>query len=126
MKRTSIYVDDFNHSNPIPSACRIGNMVCSGSILGTDPETGTYGPTLEAQSRLMFAHMDQIIRAAGGTPGNILKVTVWMKDRTQRNLINGDWLKMFPDPASRPARHTMDAALTGGKLIECTFTAILD
>ncbi|MDS1140177.1 RidA family protein [Pusillimonas sp. SM2304] len=126
MKRTSIYTEGFSHKNPIPAACRIGNTVHTGSILGTDVETGQYGETLEAQCQLMFAHIDRIIRAAGGTPENIIKMTVWMKDRTQRQAVNAEWLKMFPDAQSRPARHTMDAPLDGDKLIECSFIAILD
>jgi 2-iminobutanoate/2-iminopropanoate deaminase len=32
---------------------------------------------------------------------------------------------MFPDPNSRPARHTMNADLDGGKLIECSFVALI-
>ncbi|MFT0546470.1 RidA family protein [Allopusillimonas ginsengisoli] len=126
MKRTSIYTDGFGHKNPIPAACRIGNMVYTGSILGTNAETGEYGETLEEQCLWMFENIDRIIRAAGGSPESIIKVTVWMKDRTQRKAVNVEWLKMFPDANSRPARHTMDAALDGGKLIECSFVAILN
>lgn len=126
MKRVSIYSEGFSHKNPIPAACRIGNVVHTGSILGTCPVTGRYGETLEEQCRLMFEHVDRIIRAAGGTPENIIKMTVWMKDRNQRQALNVEWLKMFPDEHSRPARHTMDAPLDGGKLIECSFVAVLD
>ena len=48
-----------------------------------------------------------------------------MKDRTRRAALNGPWLEMFPDPQSRPARHTMNADLDGGKLVECEFVAVL-
>jgi len=126
MKRTSIYTEGFSHKNPIPAACRIGNTVYTGSILGTDVDTGKYGETLEAQCQLMFAHIGRIIRAAGGTPEDIVKITVWMRDRSQRQAVNVEWLKMFPDAQSRPARHTMDAPLDGEKLIECSFIAMLD
>lgn len=126
MKRTSIYIDGFSHKNPIPAACRIGAMVHTGSILGTHTETGHYGKTLEEQCALMFASIDRIVRAAGGTPEDIIKITVWMKDRALRQAVNTEWLKMFPDPRSRPARHTMDAPLDGEKLIECSFVAVLN
>lgn len=124
MARQSVYVEGFGHKNPIPAACRIGNLVWSGSIQGTDPETGEYGETLEAQSRLMFEQVRRIAQAAGVSVADIIKVTVWMKDRTQRAALNGPWLEMFPDPASRPARHTMNADLDGGKLVECEFIAV--
>ena len=125
MTRRSIYVEGFSHKNPIPAACRIGAMVYSGSIQGSDPATGQYGATLEEQSRLMFEQVRRIVEAAGGSVGDIVKMTVWMKDRTRRAALNGPWLEMFPDPGSRPARHTMNADLDGGKLVECEFVAVL-
>ena len=125
MTRKSIYVEGFSHKNPIPAACRIGAMVYSGSIQGSDPATGQYGATLEEQSRLMFEQVRRIVDAAGGGVGDIIKITVWMKDRTRRAALNGPWLEMFPDPQSRPARHTMNADLDGGKLVECEFVAVL-
>lgn len=126
MKRTSIYTEGFSHKNPIPAACRIGNTLYSGSIQGTDPATGAYGETLQAQCELMFGHVRRIIEQAGGSPADIIKMTVWMNDRSQRAALNTVWLQMFPDPQSRPARHTMQAALDGGKQIECDFIAILN
>lgn len=123
--RTSIYVEGFSHKNPIPAACRVGNLLYSGSIQGTDPRTGKYGATLDEQSALMFAHVRRIVEAAGGTPENIVKMTVWMKDRANREPVNREWLKMFPDAQSRPARHAMQAALDGEKLLECDFVAVL-
>ena len=125
MTRSSVYVEGFSHKNPIPAACRIGAMVYSGSIQGSDPATGQYGGTLEEQSRLMFEQVRRIVDAAGGGVGDIIKMTVWMKDRTRRAALNGPWLEMFPDPQSRPARHTMNADLDGGKLVECEFVAVI-
>jgi len=124
-KRTSIYVEGFSHKNPIPAGCRIGNMLFSGSIQGTDPATGKYGATLEAQCVLMFDHVQRIVAAGGGTLEDVVKMTVWMRDRSQRDAVNREWLRLFPDPHSRPARHAMQAPLDGDKLIECDFIAII-
>ena len=124
--RSSIYVEGFGHKNPIPAACRIGNLLFSGSIQGTDPATGKYGATLAEQCALMFAHVRRIVEAAGGGTGNVVKMTVWMRDRSQREPLNREWLKMYPDATSRPARHTMQSPLDGDKLIECDFVAVLD
>lgn len=124
-ERTSIYVEGFSHRNPIPAACRIGGLLFSGSIQGTDPATGRYGATLADQCALMFAHIKRIVEAAGGTTDDVAKMTVWMRDRSQRQALNVEWLKMFPDAAHRPARHTMQADLDGDKLIECDFIAVL-
>lgn len=123
--RRSVYVEGFAHANPIPAACRIGRLVYSGSIQGTDPGTGRYPPTLEEQADCMFRWVQAIVEAAGGSLEDIAKVTVWMRDRTARTAINAAWERAFPDPQSRPARHTMSAALDGGKLLECDFVAVL-
>jgi 2-iminobutanoate/2-iminopropanoate deaminase len=123
--RTSIYVEQFAHRNPIPAASRIGNLVYASSMHGRDPETGEVPPTLEAQCRLMFAHMRAIVEAAGGTTEDIIKVTLWMTDRSQREPVNREWLAMFPDPASRPARHSLRADLDDGQLVVCDFIAVL-
>ena len=108
-KRTSIYVEGFGHKNPIPPAAKIGNLMFSGSIQGTDPGTRKLGASLEEQCALMFANVRRIVEGGGGSIDDIIKMTVWMVDRSQpqRDALNAEWVKMFPDPASRPARHTM-------------------
>lgn len=123
-KRKSIYAEGFSHKNPIPAACQIGGTVYSGSIQGTDPATGEYGSTIEEQSRLMFDHVKRICLAAGMELTDIIKMHVWMNDRSQRTALNKEWLALFPDPDSRPARHTIQGNLDGGKLLECDFIAV--
>lgn len=125
-KRRNVRVAGFAHVNPVPAAARIGNMVVSGGIHGLDPATGKLAPTIEAQCAQMFTHVRAIIAAAGGTPDDIIKMTVWMADRTQRDILNREWISMFPDEHSRPARHTMRGNLENGMLVQCDFTAILD
>jgi 2-iminobutanoate/2-iminopropanoate deaminase len=124
--RRSIYVEGFSHKNPIPAACRIGNLLFSGSIQGMDPKTGEYGATLAEQCALMFAHARRIVEAAGGSVGQIAKMTGWMRDRSQRQVLNVEWLTLFPDANARPARHTMQSDLDGEKLVECDFIAVFD
>ena len=75
----------------------------------------------------MLDHVKRIVEAAGGSAADIVKLTVWMKDRDQRAALNVPWLELFPDPADRPARHAIAAPeLDGGKLVECSFTAWID
>lgn len=124
-RRTAIYVEGFGHKNPIPAASRIGNVVASGIIYGLDVATGKPAATLDEQARLMFQHLKTIIEAAGGTTDDIVKLTVWMADRSQREPVNREWLAMFPDPATRPARQAMQADLSGGILVQCDFLAVI-
>ena len=80
-RRKSIHIGGFKHANPIPNACRIGNLVMSGVILGRSND-GKMPETLEAQCANMFAHMKATVEAAGGTTDDIIKMTVWLKDRS--------------------------------------------
>lgn len=125
-RRKSIHIGGFKHGNPIPNACRIGNLVMSGVILGRDPGTGKMPDTLPDQCANMFAHMKATVEAAGGSTDDIIKMTVWLKDRSQREPVNVEWLKMFPDAHSRPARHALQADMEGGALVQCDFTAVID
>lgn len=124
--RVSIYSEDFPHANPVPAACRIDRMVCSGVIYGRDPQTQQVPADMDRQCELMFMHMRKIIEAAGGSLDNVIKVTLWMEDKSQRAIVNRHWEALFPDPQSRPARHTLDATLSGNALIHCDFIAVLD
>jgi 2-iminobutanoate/2-iminopropanoate deaminase len=125
-RRRSVHIDGFKHANPIPNACRIGHLVMSGVILGRDGASGEMPPGLEAQCANVFAHMKAIVEAAGGTTDDIIKMTVWLKDRSQRAALNAEWVKMFPDEHSRPARHSLQSDMEGGALVQCDFTAVID
>jgi 2-iminobutanoate/2-iminopropanoate deaminase len=71
-------------------------------------------------------HMRRVIEAAGGRLEDIIKVTIWMADRSRRDAVNHEWLKLFPEPASRPARHSLQADLDHGQLVVCDFVAVID
>lgn len=127
MKRRSVEIEGFQHDNPIPSASRIGPFVVSGAISGKDPQTGKIPDSIGEQCALVFRHMRKIVEAASGTPEDILKVTVWLKEGAHRKVVNQEWLKLFPDAESRPARHTfIDQPLAGNMLVQCEFWAVLN
>jgi enamine deaminase RidA (YjgF/YER057c/UK114 family) len=125
-RRKSVQAKGMVHKNPVPAACRIGNLIFSGVILGRDDRTGKYGADLDEQCALVFANMREIVEAGGGTVDDIAKVAVWMRDPTDRKILNQHWLKMFPDEQSRPARHTTALDADDGSFIRCEFTAVLD
>ena len=102
-KRRSIEVSGVKHQNPIPAASRKGPFVVSGAISGADSATGKVPEDLDAQCAQMFANVRRLIEAAGGTPDDIVKMTVWITDRSLREIMNRHWVAMFPDPQSRPA-----------------------
>ena len=126
-KRRSINVAGASHTNPIPSASRRGPFVVSGAISGADPATGKVPDDLDAQCRLMFENVRRVIGAAGGSPDDIVKMTVWITDRALRPILNKHWIEMFPDANSRPARHTVTSRdFMPPMQIQCDLLAVLD
>ncbi len=124
-RRTSIHIPGFSHVNPIPAASRIGNLLVSGGIHGIDPATGKVAESLEDQLRFMFQHVRTVMEAGGGSTDDIIKMSVVMKDRSLRPALNVEWLKMFPDEHSRPARHTSEGNLSPGMLVQCDIMAVI-
>jgi 2-iminobutanoate/2-iminopropanoate deaminase len=126
-KRKSFDVEGLGHANPIPAASRIGNIVATGGISGTDTSTGKIPEDIAAQCSLMFANLRAILAAAGATPENVIRVTVWIKRPEIRAEVNKVWVAMFPDPHSRPARHTMFYDhFAGTMVVQCEAWAVLE
>jgi 2-iminobutanoate/2-iminopropanoate deaminase len=123
--RQSIYIPGFKHKNPIPNACVVDGLLMSGIILGVDPATGDMPADVETQCANMFGHVRAILEAAGGTPDNIIKMTVWLRDHSQRKPVNDEWVKLFPEHDDRPARHAMPLVSEGPSLVQCDVTAVL-
>jgi enamine deaminase RidA (YjgF/YER057c/UK114 family) len=113
------------HQQPIPSVCRVGNMIFSGAISGIDRTTGELPPDAETQIANAFDNLKACVEVAGGTLGDIGKLTVFLADRDQRTIVNKHWLALFPDEHDRPARHTVGGALPGGYVIQMEFVAVV-
>src|SRR5689334_2717787 len=106
-KRQSINGARPRHENPIPNASRIGNLIMSSVIGGANPGTRDLPAALEQQVANVFANIRYDVESAGGSVDDIIKINFWVKDpASQRAALNAEWTKMFPDAASRPARHT--------------------
>lgn len=125
-RRKSIHIDGFAHKNPIPNASIIGNLLVSGVIMGRDTRTEAVPDTIEEQCAIMFRHVRDIVEAAGGTTGDIIKMSVWLKDPSDRSALNAEWTAMFPDAESRPARHAFSLGGDSPVMIQCDLMAVID
>ena len=125
-KRRSFEVSGLGHENPIPMGCIIGNIMMSSGIFGMEPETRKFPDDVEGQCKQMFENVRKVMAGAGGSTDDIIKMVVWAKEKTFKNAVNKEWLAMFPDEHSRPARHTMIyGGFTGNTLIQCEIVAVL-
>ena len=113
------------HRQPIPTVSRVGNMIFSANISGMDLATGEVPSEPERQIANAFANMKAAVEAAGGTLENIGKLSVSLKDRSMRDVVNKYWLESFPDEKSRPVRHTAGGPASPEFIVQLEFIAVL-
>jgi len=124
-KRQSIDVPGVRHNAPIPMGAKVGNLVFSSGIMGTNPDTGQQPADPKEQAKFLFENIRTFMEMAGGTIDDIGHVRVLLKDDAYRDVINEEWEKMFPDPDSRPARHALNVPLRGNMLFQVELIAVL-
>lgn len=128
MPRTSIEIDSFRHENPIPAATRIGPLIESGIIPAFNEGVRKMPDTLEEMVANLFLHMGNMLDAGGATWNDVIKITFFAGDPgAAKDAVNVQWVEKFPDPASRPSRHTMKVPTSGDRpSISCVFTAYVE
>lgn len=125
-KGRSLEVPGVTHGNaPIPMGARVGNMVFSSDIMGKDPATDTLPDDVGLQAKFAFDNMISLLVAGGATLDHLARMTVFIKDESARPSVNAQWLKYFPDPHDRPARHTVVNDLRGGMLLQLDVVAVI-
>lgn len=125
MVQKSVEVPGLSHATaPIPMACRVGPILATSGIGGKDRRTGDMPATAEAQAANCFSNLTAVLEAAGLTLQDVVKLTVYVSDETHRSAVNDPWLKHFPDPEHRPARHALVMPLRGGMLVQVEALAV--
>jgi 2-iminobutanoate/2-iminopropanoate deaminase len=113
------------HPQPFPTACKVGNVVFSSAVSGEDPVTHEIPADSKLQAENAFRTVRRIMEEAGGTLDNIGKVTVYVKDREIRPVVNAVWEKVFNNPKSRPVRHMVPFDLPPGRALQVEFLAVV-
>ncbi len=102
---------------PYSPAVRVGNTVYLSGQLPLDPETMTLVSGIEAQAEQVFKNMTAIVEAAGGKLEDIAKLTIFLQDLNDFEVVNGAMSRWFSAPY--PARSTFQVAgLPKGALVE--------
>lgn len=74
--KRSIDVEGMAHGAPIPMGAKVGNVVYSSGIMGTDRSTGEIPDDGVAQVRNAFANLLAFLEAAGATTDDLVRMTV--------------------------------------------------
>ena len=59
---------------------KVGNLLLSSRVHGTDPATGEMPEGFEAQAPLAFRNIASLLEVAGGSPASLTQVTVFLRD----------------------------------------------
>jgi reactive intermediate/imine deaminase len=112
---------------PYNQAVKAGGMVfCSGQI-ALDPETGAMvgNGDVEVETRQVLANLQAVLAAAGTSPAQVVRTTVFLVDLADFTLVNGLYAELF-DGAVAPARACVQvAALPKGARVEIDAIALL-
>ena len=125
--RHSIDLATYKHGSPIPSASRIGPMIWSSPVSPYEAGSFTIPAGLDDQLHNLFTNIGAILGAAGAGWEDVGKMEFFIAEldsKTFKEAVEPLWLAHFPDPDSRPARHTIQIArLLPNRYVMATFMA---
>lgn len=126
-QREVISLPGIPHNAPLPTGAKIGNVVRSSAISGRDPASGDFSDDPERQAGVLFGNVRAFMEKAGGTPDNILHVMIYTKELRYGEVLDKEWVAMFPDADNRPARETTvkTEGMYGGRFFEIALMAVL-
>ena len=113
------------HHNPVPNAAILRGLLVTSSILGKRLDSDEYPADRGEQTALVFRYLEAILDEAGATSQDVIKLDLYFADKGDRALANEHWLRMWPDPAHRPARQAHQAVLPDGCCLQIVAMAVL-
>ncbi len=113
------------HHNPVPNAAILRGLLVTSSILGKRLDSDEYPADKGEQTALVFRYLEAILDEAGATSYDVIKLDLYFADKADRALANEHWLRLWPDPAHRPARQAHHAVLPDGCCLQIVAMAVL-
>ena len=113
------------HTNPVPNAAVHRGLLVTSGILGKELETRTYPADKARQFDLVFQYLQAILEEAGAGLQDVIKLDLYFADKSDRPLANSHWVRLWPNPGSRPARQAHQTVMPEGCVIQLVAMAVL-
>jgi len=94
---------------------RFGDLIFIAGQVAVEPETGRIPSSFADQLRLVLNHIRSILESAGSSMEQVLKMTVFLKDRAYRTEYDEVFRTYFK--GGFPARSTIVADLMGEEFL---------
>lgn len=110
---------------PYSQAIRAGNTVYLSGQLPLDPVSMKLVSGIQAQAEQVFKNLNAVVKAAGGTFQNIVKLNIFLQDLNDFSVVNEAMSRYFAEPY--PARSTIQVAgLPKGAMVEIEGILVLE
>jgi enamine deaminase RidA (YjgF/YER057c/UK114 family) len=108
-----LYLDQ--QHNSLPAGAKIGSVIVAPQIMPVDPSSGKIaGDDMESQLRAVFQNMDRVLEAGGAKRGDVARVTLFMRQVSDRTAMNKVYAEWYPDENTRPPHKYVPAELPEG------------
>jgi 2-iminobutanoate/2-iminopropanoate deaminase len=103
---------------PYSQGVIMDGWICTSGQVALDPNTGTLvGTNAAAQAEQALRNVETILRAAGASLDQVLKVTLYLTDMDDFSAVNAVYARYFP--TNFPARSCVEVSrLPLGALVE--------
>lgn len=92
---------------PYSQAVEVGNVLFLSGQIGIDPSTGKLKGSFKEQVVQIFKNVEEILKEAGYSKENVVKVTLYLKDLSKFQELNTVYEEFFKDVNPKPARVTV-------------------
>ena len=97
-----------------PAGARIGDVLFSAGVTAMDAETGALLGDTEVQMRAAFDNLDRLLSAAGTDRRSILRIGGYLRDLGEKDVLNNEMVRRFPDASQKPVHKYVPAMLPPG------------
>ncbi len=110
---------------PYSQAVEVGNTLYLSGQIGIDPKTGKLREDFRSQAEQVLKNVEEILRSAGYSRADIVKVVVYITDLSRFGEFNSLYEEFLKGVDPKPARVTVGvSALPLGAQIEIEVTAV--
>ena len=92
---------------PYSQAVEVGNVLFLSGQIGIDPSTGKLRRSFKEQAVQVFRNVEEILRTAGYSKENVVKVTLYLTDLSKFQELNTIYQEFFREVNPKPARVTV-------------------